>query len=140
MKIKLKIKNGAPACCWRANRRRGGGELDERVDRFRDAKTVGSAFLVAQGRSDAITASSETTMAGDGEAIPPPHPARLGIGLMRMMDDGLLDQTRTSAFIGLGGHPRYRCADHLRMLMTTVGAEQNRIPVCQQAQRRGCAG
>lgn len=116
----------------------GAQTLDEQVDRiFRDAKTVGGAFLVAQegeivyeryyGEQQKtthvpVTEKSYFRCASVTKLV-------TGIGLMRMMDDGLLDPDEDiSVYLGYeAGNPRYPDVPiTLRMLMShTSGLNEN---------------
>lgn len=116
----------------------GAQTLDEQVDRiFRDAKTVGGAFLVAQegeivyeryyGEQQKtthvpVTEKSYFRCASVTKLV-------TGIGLMRMMDDGLLDPDEDiSVYLGYeAGNPRYPDTPiTLRMLMShTSGLNEN---------------
>lgn len=116
----------------------GAQTLNEQVDRiFRDAKTVGGAFLVAQegeivyeryyGEQQKtthvpVTEKSYFRCASVTKLV-------TGIGLMRMMDDGLLDPDEDiSVYLGYeAGNPRYPDTPiTLRMLMShTSGLNEN---------------
>ena len=142
-KIKsLKIKRIGCACLLLALlpavAAAGAQTLDEQVDRiFRDAKTVGGAFLVAQegeivyeryyGEQQKtthvpVTEKSYFRCASVTKLV-------TGIGLMRMMDDGLLDPDENiSVYLGYeAGNPRYPDVPiTLRMLMShTSGLNEN---------------
>ena len=142
-KIKsLKIKRIGCACLLLALlpavAAAGAQTLDEQVDRiFRDAKTVGGAFLVAQegeivyeryyGEQQKtthvpVTEKSYFRCASVTKLV-------TGIGLMRMMDDGLLDPDEDiSVYLGYeAGNPRYPDVPiTLRMLMShTSGLNEN---------------
>ena len=136
-KIKsLKIKSIGCACLLLALlpavAAAGAQTLDEQVDRiFRDAKTVGGAFLVAQegeivyeryyGEQQKtthvpVTEKSYFRCASVTKLV-------TGIGLMRMMDDGLLDPDEDiSVYLGYeAGNPRYPDVPiTLRMLMSHI--------------------
>lgn len=112
--------------------------LDEQVDQiFRDAKTVGGAFLVARNGEIVyeryygeqqktthvpVTEKSYFRCASVTKLV-------TGIGLMKMMDDGLLDPDEDiSAYLGYAvGNPRYPDTPiTLRMLMShTAGLNEN---------------
>ena len=120
--------------CGRAE----GAGLDEQVDKiFRDAKTVGGAFLVAQKGEIVyecyygvqqkttqvpVTEKSYFRCASVTKLV-------TGIGLMKMMDDGLLEPDEDiSTYLGYAvGNPRYPDTPiTLRMLMShTAGLNEN---------------
>ena len=172
-KIKgLKIKRIGCACLLLALlpavAAAGAQTLDEQVDRiFRDAKTVGGAFLVAQegeivyeryyGEQQKtthvpVTEKSYFRCASVTKLV-------TGIGLMRMMDDGLLDPDEDiSAYLGYeAGNPRYPDTpitlrmlegmtihfDRVRALSLSVVKDQkiisDHLAICDAIERRDVA-
>lgn len=112
--------------------------LDERVDQiFRDAKTVGGAFLVAQRgeivyeRYYGVQQKTTRVPVTEKSYFRCASVTKLvtGIGLLKMMDDGLLDPDEDiSAYLGYAvGNPRYPDTPvTLRMLMShTAGLNEN---------------
>ena len=120
--------------CGRAE----GAGLDEQVDKiFRDAKTVGGAFLVAQ--KGEIVYERYYGVQQKTTRVPVTEKSYFrcasvtkfvtGIGLLKMMDDGMLDPDEDiSAYLGYAvGNPRYPDTPiTLRMLMShTAGLNEN---------------
>ena len=112
--------------------------LDGQVDKiFRDAKAVGGAFLVA--REGEIVYERYYGVQQKTTHVPVTEKSYFrcasvtklvtGIGLMKMMDDGLLDPDEDiSAYLGYAvGNPRYPDTPiTLRMLMShTAGLNEN---------------
>ena len=112
--------------------------MDERVDRiFRDTKAVGGAFLVAQNGEIVYEHYYGVQQKTTGVPVTEKSYFRCasvtklvtGIGLMKMMDDGMLEPDEDiSTYLGYAvGNPRYPDTPiTLRMLMShTAGLNEN---------------
>ena len=112
--------------------------MDERVDRiFRDMKAVGGAFLVAQNGEIVYEHYYGVQQKTTGVPVTEKSYFRCasvtklvtGIGLMKMMDDGMLEPDKDiSTYLGYAvGNPRYPDTPiTLRMLMShTAGLNEN---------------
>lgn len=112
--------------------------MDERVDRvFRDTKAVGGAFLVAQNGEIVYEHYYGVQQKTTGVPVTEKSYFRCasvtklvtGIGLMKMMDDGMLAPDEDiSTYLGYAvGNPRYpNTPITLRMLMShTAGLNEN---------------
>ena len=112
--------------------------MDERVDRiFRDTKAVGGAFLVAQKGEIVYEHYYGVQQKTTGVPVTEKSYFRCasvtklvtGIGLMKMMDDGMLEPDEDiSTYLGYAaGNPRYPDTPiTLRMLMShTAGLNEN---------------